>query len=337
MNSTPHPSIDWSSPNLKSARKRFRQHCERLFSGPLEGKSQAVKYSYLMIWVREKGREIFSTWVLTAEETNKTVVYLVKFRAHVEPISNPIVTRFTFHKRDHGNENIKQYVTELKFVPKEGEFDSSSDDIIRHKLFQSQKQQNPKPFDLPLNQCRKPKHRYQQPSNIHHRGEKIDALKRNHNNQDCYFCGAPNYLKNHKCPARGRTCSKCNKLNHFAKVCKSKVINEISQQGAKANASKFMIDAVNSLQTQHLDGPNAIMRAVDQNLNLAFKTNTRAEANVLPTSDYRCMIPTLQLQTTRDVLTIYTGEKLEGTCISHLRINYKDRGKPDTSILFGEY
>ncbi|KAK2712816.1 hypothetical protein QYM36_011493 [Artemia franciscana] len=87
-----------------------------------------------------------------------------------------------------------------------------------------------------------------------------------------------------------------------------------------------MIDAVNSLQTQHLDGPNAIMRAVDQNLNLAFKTNTRAEANVLPTSDYRCMIPTLQLQTTRDVLTIYTGEKLEGTCISHLRINYKDRG-----------
>ena len=70
------------------------------------------------------------------------------------------------------------------------------------------------------------------------------------------------------------------------------MINKISQQKVRANASKFMIDTVNTLQTQHLDGPNAIIRVVDHNLNLLFKIDTIAEANVLPTSDYRCMVKT---------------------------------------------
>ena len=81
------------------------------------------------------------------------------------------------------------------------------------------------------------------------------------------------------------------------------MINEISQQEAEANESEFMIDTVKSLQTQHLDEPDAIIRVVDQNLNLVFKIDTRAEANVLPTSDYGVMVPKQQLQLTRDVLT----------------------------------
>ncbi|KAK2713844.1 hypothetical protein QYM36_009658 [Artemia franciscana] len=86
-----------------------------------------------------------------------------------------------------------------------------------------------------------------------------------------------------------------------------------------------MIDTVNSLQTQHLDGPNAIIRVVDQNLNLVFKIDTRTEANVLPTIDYRGMVP--QLQPTRDALTSYTGEKLEVMGIIQLRISYKNHEK----------
>ncbi|KAK2712902.1 hypothetical protein QYM36_011566 [Artemia franciscana] len=72
-----------------------------------------------------------------------------------------------------------------------------------------------------------------------------------------------------------------------------------------------MLDTVNSLQTQHLDGPDAIIRLVDQNLNLVFKIKTGAEANVLTTSNYRYMVPKPQVQLTRDVLTSYTKEKLE--------------------------
>ena len=57
----------------------------------------------------------------------------------------------------------------------------------------------------------------------------IDALKWNPNNiksksennesnpQLCKHCGMTH--KHRKCPAYGKTCLKCNKLNHFASVC----------------------------------------------------------------------------------------------------------------------
>ena len=91
--------MDRSSVNLKSAWKRFRQHCELMFSGPLEGKSQAVQCSYLLIWVGDKGRDFFNTWTLTDAETNRVQTYLNKFGAHVEPISNLIVTRNYKHRQ----------------------------------------------------------------------------------------------------------------------------------------------------------------------------------------------------------------------------------------------
>ena len=37
----------------------------------------------------------------------------------------------------------------------------------------------------------------------------------------CYYCGFERHDKS-KCPAQGKICTKCNKLNHFSNVCKSK-------------------------------------------------------------------------------------------------------------------
>ncbi|KAK2713261.1 hypothetical protein QYM36_009211 [Artemia franciscana] len=156
--------------------------------------------------------------------------------------------------------------------------------------------------------------------------QEIDALKKQYNNKECYFCGAP-YTKNHNCPARGKTCSKCNKLNHFAKVCKSKGVNEISQQEAGTSASEFMIDTVNSMPVKHTDRPDAVIRIVDQKLDLVFKINTGAEANVLPVSDYNSMVPKPRLQPTKDILTSYSGERLQVLGFVELCICYKEGEK----------
>ena len=34
---------------------------------------------------------------------------------------------------------------------------------------------------------------------------------------DCNRCGAPNWSRHHKCPARGMKCAKCEKIGHHAK------------------------------------------------------------------------------------------------------------------------
>lgn len=50
------------------------------------------------------------------------------------------------------------------------------------------------------------------------------------NNVKCIYCGYEHIKNLMKCPARGAKCRTCNKLNHFAKVCRMKqhkMINEI--------------------------------------------------------------------------------------------------------------
>jgi hypothetical protein len=153
--------------------------------------------------------------------------------------------------------------------------------------------------------------------------QEIDALKKQYSKKECYFCGVP-ITKNHNCPARGKTCSKCNKLNHFAKVCKSKVVNEISQQEADTNASEFMINTVNCRLLKHADGSDVVIRIVDQKLDLVFKTDTGAEANVLPVSDYNSMVPKPCLQPAKDILTSYSRERLQVFGLVELCICYKE-------------
>ena len=59
---TAAPQMDWKSVNLPDRWKRFKQHVQLMFSGLLKNKSEAEWCSYLLIWVGEKGRDVFSTW-----------------------------------------------------------------------------------------------------------------------------------------------------------------------------------------------------------------------------------------------------------------------------------
>ncbi|KAK2567740.1 hypothetical protein P5673_007606, partial [Acropora cervicornis] len=67
------PKMDWLSADLPSAWKAFKQHCEFTFGGPLKQKSEEVKCNYLMLWVGDKGREIYRKDPETKEQPiNKT-------------------------------------------------------------------------------------------------------------------------------------------------------------------------------------------------------------------------------------------------------------------------
>ena len=63
------PCMDWNATDLESTWKAFRQHADFMFSGPLKKTSEPKLCSYLMLWVGEKGRTIFSTWQLNADES----------------------------------------------------------------------------------------------------------------------------------------------------------------------------------------------------------------------------------------------------------------------------
>ena len=56
------PSMNWRTSDLDEEWKRFRQHCEFTFKGPLATKSEIEKVNYLITYIGDKGREIYDTF-----------------------------------------------------------------------------------------------------------------------------------------------------------------------------------------------------------------------------------------------------------------------------------
>ena len=48
--------------------------------------------------------------------------------------------------------------------------------------------------------------------------QQTETKKRN-----CFYCSAPNWSREHICPARKSTCNKCKRKGHFASACKSRI------------------------------------------------------------------------------------------------------------------
>ena len=93
------PKMDWTNGDLPTAWKAFRQHCEFTFGGPRKRKSEEEKCNYLMILIGDKGRDIYNTWELTAEEAKKLDTYYTKYETYVKPKSNKLFARYKFHQK----------------------------------------------------------------------------------------------------------------------------------------------------------------------------------------------------------------------------------------------
>ena len=52
-----------------------------------------------MIWVGDKGRDIYNTWELTADEVKKLETYYTRFETYVKPRSNKVFARYKLHLR----------------------------------------------------------------------------------------------------------------------------------------------------------------------------------------------------------------------------------------------
>lgn len=94
------PNMNWDSANLSETWRKFKQHVELTFTGPLAAKTTEQKISYLLIWVGEKGRDIFNTWNDLTDANRKLLeTYYTRFEAHVKPKTNVVFARYKFHNR----------------------------------------------------------------------------------------------------------------------------------------------------------------------------------------------------------------------------------------------
>ena len=84
-------NLDFESTNLSEA-WRWRQTMELLLSGPLSEKSDAQKCSYFLLYIGQRGRDIFNTWPETDEQTVNDL--FTKFAAYCMPRNIVILSRY---------------------------------------------------------------------------------------------------------------------------------------------------------------------------------------------------------------------------------------------------
>ncbi|CAC5403651.1 unnamed protein product [Mytilus coruscus] len=105
-----------------------------MFQGPLKKKQGDEKCAYLMIWVGEKGRNVYSTWDMSAADQKKLDIYYENFEAYVIPKSNQVFSSYKFQCRlQKTNETCEEFVTDLKVLVKDCQY-ANPDRMVRDRI-----------------------------------------------------------------------------------------------------------------------------------------------------------------------------------------------------------
>ena len=239
----------------------------------------------------------------------KITTIIIKFEAYCNPKRNITYERHIFNTRVQGsNETIDAYVTELRLQAKNCEFGVLSnelirdrivvgirDDSVRSRLLRESELDLQKAVDI----CRATEQTRSHMDALKNPAITIDDVKRDptkskrtetprhkrgkFNQQtlvvQCKYCGTSHERNKLKCPAVGKTCKKCGKQNHFAKVCKS-VLNthpvDTHDLYVGSVEQDRNVDTVSSTEEEW----NITVEIF--NKPLKFKLDTGAKCNVLP-------------------------------------------------------
>lgn len=126
-------------------------------------------------------------------------------------------------------------------------------------------------------------------------------------NRRCNSCGGV-HQKN-DCPAYGRKCMRCSKMNHFAKMCRVFFVDNSNEQVSNINCiNSWDIDLIIKGQT------------------LNFKLDTGADVNVLPLKYLlKIGLKETDLLSTNTKLTAYSGNTIQVLGKIYLRVSYKNK------------
>ena len=231
--------------------RRWRQTMELFIELSMSGKSEKEKCSAFLYIIGQAGRDIFNAFVLTAEERDKVKILFAKFENYCKPKRNVTVERYKFNTRmQAAEESIDQFVTALRLIAKDCDFKLLEDDLIRDRIVCGTNSDRVKEhllrehdltLDKAINICRSTEESKKQLKTMSE--EKADpmvhAVKPAPANSEekssiphgkidrCRNCG----LKHGRdsCPACGRKCHKCHRMNHFAKLCRSGQVTTIGK------------------------------------------------------------------------------------------------------------
>ena len=145
----------------------------------------------------------------------------------------------------------------------------------------------------------------------------------------CKFC-TYEHLRG-KCPAYGKECRKCKKLNHFAKACESKEVNAVTASDSRdehtVQMNQLFIGAVEDEDTNGNWMKEYTISHAGRSAVSKFKIDTGAEANIIPISIVKNINPMIVPSSAN--LTSYSGHKINNLGKTKLSLSLCGEAKGD--------
>ncbi|KAJ8038504.1 hypothetical protein HOLleu_15949 [Holothuria leucospilota] len=384
----PAPSpLEMSDRNLSKAWTKFHQNFTNFeLATGIKEKGDAIRIATLLSVIGQEAVDTFNTFIFPTGDETKFEKVLEKFENHCKGKKNTTYERYMFNCRNQqAGENIDSFVTALKALAESCEFGELKDSLILDRVIlgisdRQLKQQLLRTEVLTLDKAigiirtaaaasAQLDHMTSESSEVHalskHSQNRSGKPKYTHVNTPKHPTGSSSRNKSSKkgicrncggafphdgdCPAKGKRCNFCKKLNHFSKVCRSRLKSEPEQ--------------ANTIQQNQIENPDSDSeytfevnpsgsRAKRPNINIDVAgTNipavidTGATVNVMSEDTYQTLQVTPVLQ--HETINIYAyGSKKPLTVIGKFNADttYKDntvnsefyvaKGVSDTLVSF---
>ena len=150
-------------------------------------------------------------------------------------------------------------------------------------------------------------------------------------NLACTRCG-----KQHKprdCPAFGKTCMSCRGKNHFAAVCKKKLVNSVDRE---EEVNSLYVASININKDNNAEWYETIV--VNKKYKATVKLDSGAPCNLISLTDLECKVDKdFKLSKIVARLTAYGGNSIqtEGTCRLLRRFNNREETELEFVVVSG--
>ncbi|KAL6490170.1 hypothetical protein MHYP_G00005150 [Metynnis hypsauchen] len=242
---TPPEQFDFSKPEAwpdwKLRVGRYR------VASLLTEEEEKVQVNALIYSMGAEAEHIFKAFTFTnATDANEYDVVMAKFDEHFIPKRNVIYERAKFHSRvQQPGESVEAFVRQLYELAENCDFGALKEEQMRDRIVigirdkqvsQRLQMKSDLTSKTAIETARHSElsHRIQRAgtaqSTEHKRYGNMAKINKKTKKGVCTRCGR-NHTEAEQCNAKGKKCMKCNKIGHFAAVCYSKVVQEVTEAG----------------------------------------------------------------------------------------------------------
>uniref|UniRef100_A0A1Y1NHV7 RNA-directed DNA polymerase n=3 Tax=Photinus pyralis TaxID=7054 RepID=A0A1Y1NHV7_PHOPY len=335
--------------NLSENWRRFAQSFDiYLLASGLDTQPDKRKIAVLLNLIGDEALEVYNT--IKGNTTNNELKdVLAKLEEYCNPKKNVLHSRFIFNQRNQKEgEQFNSFYTDVKLLIGACEY-SDADEILRDKLvFGSTNQDaktklikegNPK-LDEVVKSLRladitdiQVQNILSTQPNVHSTVTKQTRPKARPSfikkTDICDKCGLTHFSVGN-CPATNKTCAKCQKRNHFAKMCRStrgstqtptysrKQVHENILEDDEENYFCGSIIQANVDSVAWMETVN-----IENKMDVMFKLDPGADVNIIPVPIYKKlkkMSPSIRLQGCTARLESWNGFKTNVEGIVSLKI-----------------